>query len=110
MDDKNKINRHCDNCMEHGIMALKVGEMCQWQRAHETGTNKWRSNMEKELAMLEKKKIIEHGEIRDEFKAVENRLSKWAIANLTGISLVLITLLLHLIFRDVVIRGVRCRA
>jgi hypothetical protein len=95
----NDTRPECKECMQHGIHSLKLGQLCQWKESHEIGTNKWRTNMEQEFSKLRREKIKEHNELRNEYKEIASNLKTWAIANLTGIVVVLIVLVANLIVK-----------
>ena len=96
---EDNIRPECKNCMDHGIVTLKLGQICQWKEAHDAGTNKWRTHMEKEINTMKQEKIEEHNELRNESAKMKSELKTYAIANLTGLVMVLLVLLAHLVFR-----------
>ena len=97
LEDRKK--RSCADCMEHGILAMKLGQLCQWKESHEIGTSKWRTKIEEEMTDHK----VESMEVRRSLeKSIESKtanLKNWAIATLSTTIATLVALLANFIFK-----------
>jgi hypothetical protein len=89
-------NKECNKCLQHYGITMKLGELCEWRKSHEIGTNKWRTKMEEEVTEQKLEAVKVHADIDKKIDAKIGNLKTWAIANLTGIIIVLFTLLANL--------------
>ena len=85
--------RSCADCLEHDMVSMKVGQVCQWMTSHEAGTKRWRERMENEIHRIDLEKLKGYSSLEKQIQQTESRFSKWFIANLTGIILTLLALL-----------------
>lgn len=75
MEEGQGTRMNCNECLEHGVVTLKLGQLCGWKEAHEQDTKEWREK------------------VNDKFGS----LNKWAIANLTALCLTLIGIIALLV-------------
>ena len=97
-EDNQHIRRECENCVEHGLHTLKLGQLCQWKTDHDAGTKRWRSKMEEEHHQMELRQLTAYNNLEKKIDTSETKFSKYFAVNLTGVVLMLLALIGNLVF------------